>query len=107
MKKTPSPTGHPNKRQRTHKAMRRRLFDETGGKCWFCARVLSGGWLVDHLTPVCKGGTNAHSNLVASCEPCNTDKGARTLEEFRARPRRVLPRPGLFYGEILSLEQSG
>jgi hypothetical protein len=48
--------------------------------CWICG---SGGKLViDHKTPVCRGGTEEEDNLHAICEDCNRRKGRKTLEEF-------------------------
>jgi 5-methylcytosine-specific restriction endonuclease McrA len=38
---------------------------------------------VDHVVSVARGGTNALSNLVPCCGPCNSRKGAR--------PARVAP----------------
>lgn len=33
--------------------------------------------MVDHWIPLCKGGSNAMSNLRAACKPCNTQKKDR------------------------------
>lgn len=30
---------------------------------------------IEHMIPVCRGGTNALTNLVLACEPCNRKKG--------------------------------
>jgi 5-methylcytosine-specific restriction endonuclease McrA len=37
----------------------------------------------DHIFPLCRGGSNAFSNLVAACKPCNLSKGAKTFKEWR------------------------
>ena len=39
---------------------------------------------IDHIIPLCKGGKNDASNLVASCPSCNCSKGAKLPEEFLA-----------------------
>jgi hypothetical protein len=36
---------------------------------------------VDHVVPVCDGGTNDDRNLVPACRVCNLHKGDRRLEE--------------------------
>lgn len=35
---------------------------------------------VDHLTPLCLGGDNRQSNLVACCMDCNLEKGNRPYQ---------------------------
>lgn len=35
---------------------------------------------VDHVTPVALGGTDEPSNLVTSCEPCNSGKSSATVD---------------------------
>ena len=59
------------------------------GLCFYCSIPLrdeTGRWrgTRDHLTPVCKGGTDNIDNIVAACWPCNKRKGKRTLGEYRA-----------------------
>lgn len=46
--------------------------------CRACGRVAVMGMEVDHIVPLCKGGTNAMSNLQALCRvPCHQNKTAR------------------------------
>lgn len=61
--------------------LRAKLYDRDKGKCRYCGTSLGIGWHVDHLYPKSRGGSNAISNLVASCPRCNMTKGARTPEE--------------------------
>lgn len=64
--------------------MRRRVFRRDGHRCVFCL-----GWgsathrklTLDHVIPLARGGTNEESNLVTSCERCNTVKGARMPDD--------------------------
>lgn len=56
----------------------RRIFEKSNGKCHWCSVDLlyqpdggPRGYHVDHLLPVCDGGTNDEENLVAACADCN------------------------------------
>lgn len=42
--------------------------------CSYCPEAATT-W--DHYIPLCRGGTNALSNLRPACEPCNRRKGRR------------------------------
>ena len=57
------------------------------GRCFYCDTVLMPGRSthIEHLTPVCRGGTNEWHNLVYSCQPCNNSKRSSTLVEFAMR----------------------
>jgi hypothetical protein len=48
--------------------------------CTYCGDRATS---VDHDIPVCRGGTNARSNLLPACWPCNLRKGTRTGAEYR------------------------
>lgn len=44
--------------------------------CVYCTTALSEeNFVLDHLVPVAKGGTNRKHNLVAACEVCNRRRG--------------------------------
>jgi 5-methylcytosine-specific restriction endonuclease McrA len=76
-------------------------------------RGMVGNWVRDHQMPCSRGGSNAHSNLVDCCMPCNSRKGTKTVEEYRSwlEIRRlkqgglitfpISPLPKVvFYGEV-------
>ena len=45
---------------------------------------------IEHIHPKAQGGTNRVSNLAIACIPCNTKKGARSIEAFLAKdPARL------------------
>ena len=44
--------------------------------------------VIEHKTPVSRGGTNANDNLVAACARCNVRKHKKTAEEFLASQGR-------------------
>jgi len=54
----------------------------TEGRCAYC--VFSPATVVDHVIPVCAGGSNDPANLVGACERCNIEKGDRTPAEWLA-----------------------
>ena len=53
---------------------------------------------VDHVNPLCQGGSTTWQNLVACCLPCNQTKGGRTPEQadmvLKRKPKG--PRAHLF-----------
>jgi 5-methylcytosine-specific restriction endonuclease McrA len=67
-----------NSATRRHK--RRLLLQRDGAACFYCARPFGSGEpfsrpTFDHVMPVSRGGTNALTNLVLACKPCNESKG--------------------------------
>lgn len=59
----------------------------TYGRCWYCGWTLNPfeNFVIEHVLPLCRGGSNDISNLVPACSPCNESKGRRTLEEWRGQ----------------------
>lgn len=54
-------------------------------RCYYCGvdTRLPGVTLnKDHMTPICRGGSDALDNVVPSCRACNVAKGTRTVEEY-------------------------
>jgi 5-methylcytosine-specific restriction endonuclease McrA len=56
-------------------------------KCWYCGidEPFLSRLTLDHQIPRSRGGTSDCDNLVYACAPCNVDKSARTVEEYRQR----------------------
>jgi hypothetical protein len=60
--------------------------------CFYCGKELvppssdhpHNEQCLDHLIPRSRGGQGTPDNLVSSCRACNTAKGTKNLEEFRA-----------------------
>jgi 5-methylcytosine-specific restriction endonuclease McrA len=53
------------------------LWEFFGAKCAYCGQALSKAdrnGHIDHLIPTTGGGTNAITNRVLSCAPCNGDE---------------------------------
>lgn len=59
-----------------------RLYDEQGGRCFYCGKELNDKYDLDHKTPKSRGGTDWPENLCCACEQCNHRKQEKTAEEF-------------------------
>jgi 5-methylcytosine-specific restriction endonuclease McrA len=57
------------------------LKSEYSGICPYCNQPIVKGH-IDHIVPVCKGGTNDRENLVWVCRDCNLKKNNKGLLEF-------------------------
>lgn len=70
--------GDPIYRSAEWKLTRKRILIRDDYRCQLKgSRCLGAATMVDHWIPLCKGGSNADSNLRASCKPCNTQKKDR------------------------------
>lgn len=59
------------------KRLRYEILRRDSHTCRYCGASASDAPLrVDHVTPVALGGTDEPSNLVTSCEPCNSGKSS-------------------------------
>lgn len=53
-------------------------------RCYYCNEKVGINYrTVDHKIPVSRGGETIATNLVMSCERCNSEKGFLTEEEYR------------------------
>lgn len=74
---------------RVSEATRNAVLDRDGFRCFYCGILLCRFApkehlaTMDHVLPRSRGGAGDASNLNAACAPCNTRKGAKTLEEYR------------------------
>jgi RRXRR protein len=68
-----------------------RVFEKFGRHCVDCG-VSDVPFNLDPIHPRARGGSNRASNLVAAGIPCNTEKGARPIEEFLAGKPAALAR---------------
>jgi len=82
-------------------AKRKRIYERDGYACWYCGLGLAKETIIlngtcvgqqsilllptlDHLEPRIKGGYDLDSNLVTSCRKCNSQKGKKSVEEYRS-----------------------
>lgn len=70
------------KRKPISKKLRFEIFKRDKFTCQYCGKMAPDVVLeVDHIKPVCKGGTNDELNLITSCFECNRGKGKRKISE--------------------------
>lgn len=66
------------------------LRNQQNGNCPLCNKVLGRvQGVIDHLTPLSRGGTDALSNLALVHRQCNFEKHNKTLKEHRAWRHKV------------------
>jgi hypothetical protein len=69
--------------------LRGMIWERSRGMCWYCGAdtVRSPQAMneasIDHRIPISLGGTDDAENLVLACRSCNSEKGAKTADEFR------------------------
>lgn len=74
------PTAKSN-RTNIPKSLRFKVFARDNFTCQYCGRKPPEVELViDHIVPLCKGGTNDINNLITACQDCNLGKGTMTIQ---------------------------
>lgn len=74
------------------------VFERDEYKCVYCGSTET--LEIDHVIPVCQGGTNDIENLVTACRHCNRSKSGRTPEEWE---RSKEPKPVWHFNAKLPL----
>jgi 5-methylcytosine-specific restriction endonuclease McrA len=69
--------------------IREYLLEKWQRTCAYCGKQ-DVPLQVEHICPRATGGSNRVSNLTLACEPCNTRKGAKPIEQFLAKKPEVL-----------------
>ena len=65
---------------------KRKLMERDEGKCFWCKTMLAyEDATMDHVIPMARGGTDALTNLVLSCQPCNNSRGCRDGRKMMSR----------------------
>ena len=64
------------------RALRQRIFERDNHECQYCGA--SDDLTCDHIVPLMRGGTNDNENLNTACRSCNSSKGDKMLNEWRA-----------------------
>jgi 5-methylcytosine-specific restriction endonuclease McrA len=61
-----------------------RLARRDGGYiCFYCKKPLGIDFHIDHKVPIAKGGRHTLENFVLACMPCNQEKHAKDIDEYR------------------------
>ena len=69
------------KRKTISKGLRFKIFKRDGFTCQYCGAQPPDAVLeIDHIHPVCEGGTNDEMNLLTSCAACNRGKGKKVID---------------------------
>lgn len=70
------------KRRNLSKKVRFGVFARDGFACRYCgAQSDKVQLVVDHVVPVCQGGSDEPENLITACFPCNAGKGGQTIQQ--------------------------
>lgn len=70
------------KRTPISKSFRFAIFARDNFTCRYCGRQSDVVPLhVDHVIPVCQGGTNDRENLITACADCNLGKSGKTIPQ--------------------------
>jgi 5-methylcytosine-specific restriction endonuclease McrA len=100
----------------TGELRRRRVHERCDWKCWYCGKDFSAFKTrdernmlninefptVEHQIPQSRGGHEGADNVVTACKRCNSEKGTKTLEEYR-RYRRLLHPAGQAHAALSAI----
>ena len=74
-----------SKRKPITKKTRFEVFKRDGFKCQYCGTTAPEAVLVvDHINPVSKNGDHDMMNFITACQPCNSGKSDRKLDDSTA-----------------------
>lgn len=63
---------------------RQEIHAKYGGRCAYCGKEIDfKDMQVDHIKPLCNGGTDTEENRNPACRRCNHYKRTASLETFR------------------------
>jgi hypothetical protein len=62
------------KRSVRYRKHRKGLAKKYGSQCWICGH--DGADTIDHVIPLCKGGSNHRANLMLAHRSCNSRRNA-------------------------------
>lgn len=68
----------------------KKMYELQEGKCAYCMVSLNLTYHVEHIIPLCVGGTNRESNLCLSCPECNLMAGTKVFNDFNSKQRWIL-----------------
>lgn len=65
----------------------KQILSLAGDHCFYCPGPYE---VMEHVTPLARGGRHDFDNVVPACHPCNTEKGAKTVEEWRPEEAELI-----------------
>ncbi len=73
-----------------------RLFALQGEQCGYCQELFNNTpYHVEHIIPLCVGGTNSIDNLCLSCPSCNRIASTKVFATFAAKKQYILGKKNL------------
>lgn len=67
------------------------LIEQYGSECQYCAIALTLDTIIlDHIVPLCVGGSNDVSNLALSCQRCNSIAGPRVFKDMHLKRAYIM-----------------
>jgi hypothetical protein len=57
-------------------------LQQQGGRCVYCSAIISERYVIEHKTPLSRGGRDSIGNIDLTCRGCNTSKSRMTKEEY-------------------------
>ena len=67
------------------------IYKRDGHKCQYCGSTKN--LTIDHIIPRSRGGEDTWQNLVVACNPCNTRKSDKLLEETNLNLKTIPRQP--------------
>lgn len=94
------------------KEIDKEVWHRTNGRCCYCGKGLNPfertGYTSEHIVARVKGGTNEVENLYPCCKSCNSQKNAKSVEEYRAYLMQKNNSPKwVFYFEVMEYSALG
>jgi 5-methylcytosine-specific restriction endonuclease McrA len=88
------------------------IWNKTLGQCAYCACIINPlqdrNYHFDHIEPQINNGSNDVDNLMLSCKTCNTQKGKKSISEYRKYLKSKMNKETwIFFFEILKYSHIG
>ena len=79
------------KQKKTNTRLKKRLFGHLAiAPCYYCHKIfIYDDLTVEHIVPLCLGGTNEDSNITLACAPCNHERGKIAWRQKQTSPEYV------------------
>lgn len=77
------------KRRKLSPQRRAQIMQRDNGACRSCGSTTDV--CIDHIVPLCQGGSNEVSNLQVLCRPCNSSKAWLSPEQWAEKRSRIKP----------------